>query len=40
MTDSFNRIYGKPDDAFYYRLKPSEEVEEFLNDTHPPTREA
>ena len=40
MTDSFNRVYGKPDDPFYYGLKPSEELETFLNKTHPPTGEA
>ncbi len=27
MTDSFNRVYGKPDEPFYYGLKPSEEHE-------------
>jgi tellurite methyltransferase len=36
MTDSFNRVYGKPDDPFYYGLKPSEELETFLHETHPP----
>ncbi len=40
MTDSFNRVYGKPDTPFYYGLKPSEELEKFLNDTHPPAGEA
>jgi len=40
MTDSFNRVYGKPDDPFYYGLKPSEELETFLHETHPPTGEA
>ncbi len=40
MTDSFNRVYGKPDDPFYYGLKPSEELEVFLNETHPPAGEA
>ena len=40
MTDTFNRVYGKPDDPFYYGLKPSEELEKFLNDTHPPAGEA
>ena len=40
MTDTFNRIYGKPDDPFYYGLKPSEELEHFLNDSHPPAGEA
>jgi tellurite methyltransferase len=40
MTDSFNCVYGKPDDPFYYGLKPSEELEAFLNETHPPTGEA
>src|SRR2546421_504246 len=40
MTDSFNRVYGKPDDPFYYGLKPSKELEIFLNETHPPTGEA
>src|SRR5262245_2492719 len=40
MTDSFNRVYGKPDDPFYYGLKPSEELEAFLNETHPPAGEA
>ena len=40
MTDSFNRVYGKADDPFYYGLKPSEELEKFLNDTHPPAGEA
>ena len=40
MTDSFNRVYGKPDDPFYYGLKPSKELETFLNKSHPPTGEA
>ena len=40
MTDSFNRVYGKSDDPFYYGLKPSKELETFLNETHPPTGEA
>ncbi len=40
MTDSFNRVYGQPDDPFYYGLKPSEELEKFLHETHPPTGEA
>src|SRR5436309_10637111 len=40
MADSFNRVYGKPDDPFYYGLKPSEELETFLHETHPPTGEA
>src|SRR3989442_14575665 len=40
MTDSFNRVYGQPDDPFYYGLKPSKELELFLNETHPPTGEA
>ena len=40
VTDSFNRVYGEPDDPFYYGLKPSEELELFLNETHPPMGEA
>src|SRR5438105_11968739 len=40
MTDSFNRVYGKPDDPFYYGLKPSKELEIFLNKTHLPIGEA
>ncbi|MFL5624135.1 MAG: class I SAM-dependent methyltransferase [Ktedonobacteraceae bacterium] len=40
MTDSFNRVYGQPDDPFYYGLKPSEELEKFLHETHPPTGKA
>lgn len=40
MTDSFNRIYGKPDDPFYYGLEPTKELEIFLNETHPPSGEA
>jgi len=40
MTDSFNRVYGEPDTPFYYGLNPSEELEQFLNDTHSPTGEA
>ena len=36
MVDSFDRVYGKADDPFYYGLKPSEKLEAFLNDTHPP----
>jgi tellurite methyltransferase len=40
MTDSFNLVYGKPDDPFYYGLKPSRELEIFLNKTHPSTGEA
>src|SRR6266699_7340699 len=35
MADSFNRVYGKPDDPFYYGLKPSGELEKFLHETHP-----
>src|SRR5438270_3938529 len=40
MTDSFNRVYGKPDDPFYYGLKPSEALETFLHETHPPAGKA
>ena len=40
MLDSFDRVYGKPDDPFYYGLKPSEKLEAFLNDTHPLAGEA
>ncbi len=40
MTDSFNRVYGEPDTPFYYGLKPSQELEQFLNDTRPPVGEA
>jgi tellurite methyltransferase len=40
VTDSFNRVYGEPDDPFYYGLKPSEELVLFLNETHPPIGEA
>jgi 2-polyprenyl-3-methyl-5-hydroxy-6-metoxy-1,4-benzoquinol methylase len=40
MRDSFDFVYGKPDDPFYYGLKPSEKLEAFLNDTHPPVGEA
>ncbi len=40
MTDSFNRVYGQLDDPFYYGLKPSEELEQFLHETHPLTGEA
>lgn len=40
MTDSFNRVYGEPDTPFYYGLKPSQELEQFLNDTRPPAGEA
>ncbi len=40
MTDSFNHVYGKPDDPFYYGLRPSTKLEQFLNDTHPLTGEA
>jgi len=40
VTDSFNRVYGEPDDPFYYGLKPSEELELFLNETHPLMGEA
>lgn len=40
MTDSFNRIYGKPDDPFYYGLQPTKELETFLNETHPLAGEA
>src|SRR5436305_12845369 len=40
MPDSFNHVYGKPDDPFYYGLKPSEELELFLNETHSPGGEA
>ena len=40
MTDSFNRVYGEPDTPFYYSLKPSEALEKYRNDTHPPAGEA
>src|SRR6266566_6396534 len=40
IADSFNRVYGKPDDPFYYGLHPSKELEIFLNETHPPVGEA
>src|SRR5437867_9141382 len=40
MVDSFNRVYGKADTPFYYSLKPSEALENYLNDTHPPAGEA
>ena len=40
MADSFNRVYGTPDAPFYYGLKPSEELEKFLHDTHPLAGEA
>jgi tellurite methyltransferase len=40
VTDSFNRVYGEPDDPFYYGLKPSEELVLFLNETHPLIGEA
>ncbi len=40
MTDSFNRVYGELDTPFYYGLKPSQELEQFLNDTRPPAGEA
>jgi cyclopropane fatty-acyl-phospholipid synthase-like methyltransferase len=40
MTDSFNRVYGQPDDPFYYGLKPSEKLETFLKETHPSAGEA
>src|SRR2546421_858056 len=40
MADSFNHVYGKPDDPFYYGLKPSAELETFLHETHPPVGEA
>ena len=40
MTKSFNDFYGQSDGPFYYGLKPSKELEVFLNETHPPTGEA
>lgn len=40
MHDSFDRVYGEPDDPFYYGLKPSEELELYLKETHPPGGEA
>src|SRR6266702_1577602 len=40
MTHSFNRVYGEADTPFYYGLNPSKELENFLNDTHPPVSEA
>jgi hypothetical protein len=40
MTVSFNRVYGEPDDPFYYGLKPSAELEFFLKETHPPRGKA
>ena len=40
MTDSFDRVYSNVDTAFYYGLQPSEELEKFLHDAHPPAGEA
>jgi tellurite methyltransferase len=40
MHDSFDRVYGNPDDPFYYGLKPSEKLQAFLNETHPQVGEA
>jgi tellurite methyltransferase len=40
VTDSFNRVYGTPNDPFYYGLKPSEELEHFLNEAHSSGGEA
>ncbi len=40
MIDSFNRIYSKLDDPFYFGRKPSGELEKFLNAIHPPIGEA
>jgi tellurite methyltransferase len=37
---SLDRVYGEPDDPFYYGLKPSEELVLFLNETHPLIGEA
>ena len=38
--DSFNRVYGQPDTPFYYGLKPSRELQAFLDNTDPPGGEA
>jgi tellurite methyltransferase len=40
MPDSFNRVYGTPDDPLYYGLKPSAELELFLKEMHLPGGEA
>src|SRR6266576_2146363 len=40
MNDSFNQVYGQPDDPFYYGLKPSKDLKAFLDDVDPPKGEA
>ena len=36
MNNSFNRVYGQPNDPFYYGLKPSKDLKAFLDDVDPP----
>src|SRR6266567_3012438 len=40
MNDSFNQVYGQPDDPFYYGLKPSKDLKAFLDAADPPRGEA
>jgi tellurite methyltransferase len=39
MNDTFNRVYGELDSPFYYGMKPSEELETFLEKKHPQGKE-
>src|SRR6266487_2500907 len=38
--NSFNDIYGKTEEKFYYGTEPTKELEAFLNENHPPQGEA
>lgn len=38
--NSFNDIYSKTEEKFYYGTEPTKELEAFLNENHPPQGEA
>src|SRR5450755_4848363 len=38
--NSFNDIYGKTEEKFYYGTEPTKELEAFLNENHPLKGEA
>ena len=38
--NSFNDIYSKTEEKFYYGMEPTKELEAFLNENHPPQGEA
>ncbi len=38
--NSFNDVYSKTEEKFYYGTEPTKELEAFLNENHPPQGEA